>query len=205
MMPVKIECECGQHYAFEIEPMDGKMPLPVACPNCGTDGTAQANSIISSRLLSTDPIPPPDPEPKPERSSIIASSIRRDMRLGLVDRKQAEHEARAKMMWGDSMEQVISYLMIQGFSHPEASNLAENLFRERSSSVRASGFRKIIIGAALICVPIFATLVFLSMGVFMLRLFGISIAVGVYGAWLVINGLLMAAAPRSEIGDISRK
>jgi hypothetical protein len=44
---IKIECECGQHYAFDVEPVDGRMPTAVACPACGADGTLIANEIIS--------------------------------------------------------------------------------------------------------------------------------------------------------------
>src|SRR4051794_2550470 len=46
MIPVKIECPCGQHYAFEVEPVMGRMPAPVACPACGHDGTIMANEKI---------------------------------------------------------------------------------------------------------------------------------------------------------------
>jgi hypothetical protein len=59
-IPVKILCACGQKYAFEVQPRDGKMPAPVACPVCKRDGTAEANRIIAN-LLAADPrtLPPP--------------------------------------------------------------------------------------------------------------------------------------------------
>src|ERR1700744_1597972 len=53
MIPVKIECECGQHYAFEVEPVNGRMPSVIACPGCGADGTATANAIISRHRSSS--------------------------------------------------------------------------------------------------------------------------------------------------------
>lgn len=89
----------------------------------------------------------------PARAS-HSPALRPDPRLGLVDREQAEHEARAKAMWGDSREQIISYLMIQGFSLQETSDLAQSLFQERIAAVRSNGIRKIFIGIGLICVPI---------------------------------------------------
>jgi hypothetical protein len=55
MMPIKVLCGCGQKYAFDIEPVNGRMPVPVACPVCGADGTAAANEIIARNL----PAPPP--------------------------------------------------------------------------------------------------------------------------------------------------
>src|SRR5687767_11421333 len=47
MIPVKVECGCGQRYAFEIEPVDGHMPTAVKCPACGADGTVAANAFIA--------------------------------------------------------------------------------------------------------------------------------------------------------------
>jgi hypothetical protein len=126
-----------------------------------------------------------------------------DPRLGLVDRAQAEHEARAKAMWGDSKEQIISYLMIQSFTVAEATELATKLFKERSAAVRSNGIRKIIIGTGLTCVPIIALLIFLSIGVIPMKLFALTIMVGLYGVWLIINGILMAVAPKSERGDVA--
>lgn len=57
MIDVKLECHCGQQYAFDVEPVEGRMPTEVQCPNCGSDGTAAANAFIA-RLL-----PPPSPAP----------------------------------------------------------------------------------------------------------------------------------------------
>ena len=50
MIPVKIHCGCGQRYAFDIEPVCGRMPGRVACPVCGMDGTRVANEIIAFTL-----------------------------------------------------------------------------------------------------------------------------------------------------------
>ena len=50
MMPVKIQCSCGQRYVFDIEPVCGRMPGRVACPVCGMDGTRVANEIIAFTL-----------------------------------------------------------------------------------------------------------------------------------------------------------
>jgi len=58
-IPVKIYCACGQKYAFEVWPRDGRMPGPVACPVCQRDGTAEADQVISRALHGqTQPLPP---------------------------------------------------------------------------------------------------------------------------------------------------
>ena len=50
MIPIKIQCGCGQRYAFDIEPFYGRMPFSVACPVCGADGTSAANEVIAFTL-----------------------------------------------------------------------------------------------------------------------------------------------------------
>ena len=59
-LPVKVTCDCGQKYSFEVRPVNGRMPAPVACPVCRRDGTAEADRIIAM-LLAADPrtLPPP--------------------------------------------------------------------------------------------------------------------------------------------------
>jgi hypothetical protein len=59
-IPIKIFCVCGQKYAFEVHPHEGRMPVPVACPICQRDGTDEANRIISKVLNGeTRVLPPP--------------------------------------------------------------------------------------------------------------------------------------------------
>lgn len=55
MIPVKIQCGCGQKYAFDVEPVGTFPPRSVSCPVCGADGTASANQFIAQRLTSVRP------------------------------------------------------------------------------------------------------------------------------------------------------
>jgi len=66
MMEVKVQCDCGQKYKFDVEPVNGRMPFTVACPICGADGTAKANAILRETIVyqipaPTSPTPPPPP------------------------------------------------------------------------------------------------------------------------------------------------
>jgi|GEM_PF-3711514 len=47
---VKIQCDCGTRYKFDVEPLHGRMPQKVACPGCGVDGTPAANERIRQQL-----------------------------------------------------------------------------------------------------------------------------------------------------------
>jgi len=47
-MNLKLECACGMKYEFAIEPVDGRMPYAISCPNCGVDSTEQANQMLGA-------------------------------------------------------------------------------------------------------------------------------------------------------------
>lgn len=190
------------------------MPLTVTCPLCGADGTSAANDFLARQLApatgaaeSRAPaitLPASEnPVHLSDRSTHSPSTNRADLRRGLADRSQAEHEARAKMMWGDSKDDVTGYLLLQGFSYPAASELATTLFKERVAAVRANGIRKMIIGFGLMWVPVIALFAFKAIGVIPIKLMGVAVVIGLYGGWLMVNGLLIAVAPKSERGDVA--
>lgn len=106
-------------------------------------------------------------------------------------------------MWGDPPEQIASYLMVQGYNREEAMELTTALVKERTSAVRANGIRKMIIGFCLIWVPVIALVIFLSIHFIPVKIMGAAILVGVYGAYLLLRGCLMAVAPKSEKGDVA--
>lgn len=58
MIYVKIVCPCGQKYAFDVLPVDNRMPSPVKCPVCRADGTAAANEILAQKTMGISPAPP---------------------------------------------------------------------------------------------------------------------------------------------------
>jgi hypothetical protein len=80
MIPVKVQCACGQRYSFDVEPVNGRMPYAVACPVCNADDTAAANNIIAQALGSA-PAPAPAPlvtgAPRPAASAPAAPANRR--------------------------------------------------------------------------------------------------------------------------------
>ena len=219
MIPVKIECGCGQHYAFEVEPENGRMASSVACPVCGADGTASANEMLAQSLAAQTAAVAPRAGgtslriaasenaggPVARTATAIHKSAPHASQLGLVDRSQAEVEARAKISWGDPPEAVIKYLMLQGFNHQEASELVQVMFQERTATTRGNGVKKIVIGCGLVCVPLVAYLIFAHIGVIPIKLMGIAVAVGLWGVWLILNGIIMIVAPKLETGDVAEQ
>ena len=203
MVPVKIECECGQSYAFEVEPVYGRMPYSITCPSCGEDGTAAADEFISSQCTSPDAVAEPSlpsiqiskPAAAPEASS----------GRGIINRPKAEREAKSKTMWGEPQEHVTSYLLTQGFNRSEAMELAFRLSAERMAIVRSNGIKKIIVGAVLAFVPLIAYIIFKSLGFYLIKLFILSIIVGCTGAYMCISGILMVVSPKSEKGNVVKE
>jgi hypothetical protein len=74
-MNVKIECPCGTRFAFEVEPVNGRMPVVVSCPSCGLDGTNAANAVIQ-RQLGVQPLAAPaEARPRIRLSGGAAPSV----------------------------------------------------------------------------------------------------------------------------------
>lgn len=65
-MLLKLNCQCGQKYSFDVEPVNGRMPFTVACPMCGIDGTAAANAILAQMA-------PAQPAQKPQFTILSVS------------------------------------------------------------------------------------------------------------------------------------
>lgn len=229
IVPIKIQCGCGQRYAFEAEVDGGQMPFTVACPVCGTDGTTAANSAITQMIASqvSDPAPPPPP-PRPVAPAVrlhvttpaapvhaAAPAVHapavhapgsapapRRMLPGQTSPEQAMIEARAKIFWGDPQEDAVKYLMIQGFSAQESSDAVRDMFEERVKTLRSIGTRKLMKGACLMLIPV---IYFVTLGLFMVKIFAVTCVAGAYGAWLTLRGTILFLSPRSETCDVANE
>jgi hypothetical protein len=79
-MEVKIQCPCETRFAFEVEPLNGRMPVRVNCPACGADRTDLANEVIRQKLaeaagppVAATPPPVPPVAPAPARPPMRVS------------------------------------------------------------------------------------------------------------------------------------
>jgi hypothetical protein len=208
MVPVKIECECGQNYAFDVEPANGKMPTAINCPACGADGTMAANDYISLQLppaAMAQTVPGPGPirlarvqaEAQPMASSLPPADD--PARTKLV------RQARANMISGDSTEQVAAFLKVKGFDPAEAMELARGFYQERASIVRTNGVKKAIVGFVLILVPFIVYFVFKASGHFRIRRFFWAYIMGITGGYMFVSGIIMIVAPKSEKGTVVKE
>ena len=205
MVPVKIECECGQNYAFDVEPVDGKMPAAVACPSCGADGTPAANEYISRQFASAAPINIRPAPMRLARAQAEPTAQPATQAAGDPGRAKLEREARAKMMGGDSTEQVTAFLTVKGFNPIEAAELAKGFYQERATIVRSNGVKKMIVGLVLLAVPFAAYFIFKAAGYFFIRRLIWAYIVGIFGGYMFVSGLIMILAPKSEKGTVIKE
>ena len=220
MIPIKIQCGCGQRYAFEVEPVGGRMPAAIACPACGANGTVAANAVIA-QSISAQPVVPAAPVSE-VRSQPAAPALRVQPATsaartptpaprtaaplpGQVDRVQAEIQARARILWGEPPAEVTRYLMSQGIGYEEASAMVGELFQERAATLRGIGIKKIVGGFALMAVPVVAFFIFMSLGFIELKTFALTIIAGVWGLSMFIGGWFTLLSPKSQSGDVSEQ
>ncbi len=85
----------------------------------------------------------------------------------------------------------------------EAAELVQPMFQERAATIRSTGLRRILSGCGMICVPIVAFVCFSRMGVLPIKLFAMTVAVGLWGAWRALNGGIMLASPGTASGDVA--
>jgi hypothetical protein len=211
MVPIKIQCGCGQRYAFDVEPVNGHMASLVACPVCGADGTIAANAIIA-RSMQPQPAVVPEPAVRlhvatpastiQPTSSAIAPR-RATPLAGQLEPAKAEAEARSKIFWGEPPKDVVQFLMMHGFSHEDASGSVRAMFQERTTTLQGIGIRKIVTGISLMAVPVATFLIFAYFHAIFIKLLAIAVMVGLWGAWMFLKGSIMVLVPKSETGDVA--
>ena len=224
MTSIKIECGCGQRYAFDVEPANGCMPYTVACPICGADSTDVANEVIAQTLQTVAVKTSPNGRMQMhERVATLAVQVaepavhvaaapatprtathaRTVLLPGQTDPTQVAHEARAKIFWGDPPQEVLKFLLINSIPRGEAMEIIRELTHERVVQMRKNGLIKIFSGILMVCVPIGGW--FGGMAMISIKLFAFMIMLGLWGAYRFIKGMLMVVAPKSQQGDVSEQ
>src|SRR5437868_5651804 len=67
---MKIQCQCGAKYAFDVTPEMAHDPVRFACPGCGTDLSGPINDLIRQELAGAAPVPPAVPAPQPIAAAV---------------------------------------------------------------------------------------------------------------------------------------
>jgi len=120
-------------------------------------------------------------------------------------KEQLQSEARAKIFWGESKENVTAYLQSQGLRDEEIRPLMESILQERASSVKSTARKNILLGIGLILVPIITYFVLLQSPVFPVKLFAVTVLVGLIGGWKLVQGIIHLSNPDLQKSDLSEE
>jgi hypothetical protein len=122
---------------------------------------------------------------------------------GQLDPSRAAGEARAKIMWGDDPAEITKYLMAQGFSAEEAKATMAPMLADRAAMVRKAGVSRMFVGTGMMLLPVVTTVLCLMIGYIPIKLLAITVAIGIWGGWKFLSGLIMFLSPKSEKGDVA--
>lgn len=120
-----------------------------------------------------------------------------------ADLQRIENEARAKMTWGESPENVLTFLYMQGLDGPVALEMMENLKQERAASVRGQGIKRIVVGSLMVACPIVTLVVCMIIGYIPIKLVSLTVLLGLWGVWKIIGGCINIFAPGFGNEDLS--
>jgi hypothetical protein len=99
-------------------------------------------------------------------------------------------EARAKIMWGDSTDDVEDWLTDNGLSSQQAADILDRCLEERDVEFRKRGFLEIIIGLALVVGPLaFVGIMVLALRMIHAGLAGLCYLVVLYGLYRLGRGV----------------
>jgi hypothetical protein len=112
-------------------------------------------------------------------------------------------DARAKIIWGDRPEKVLSFLQAKGVGDKDALALLEELVKERAASIREEGIKKTWVGALFVLAPVAYYYATLFIGYWSIKFFAALIVLGAIGVAKIMNGLSMALRPRAVKGDLA--
>lgn len=109
-------------------------------------------------------------------------------------------EARAKIIWGDSPESVRAFLVVGGMPEDEADEWIDQFKSERYAEIRAGALKKTVIGGVLVLGVGILFLAALQSPVTSGAIKGLVVAgaVGLYGIWQLIDGIITLVRPQTE-------
>ena len=73
-MELKVVCDCGQKFKFDVEPVNGQMPFKINCPVCNADATKAADAAIAEQLAQQSAASPPPITPVGAGLRIVSSA-----------------------------------------------------------------------------------------------------------------------------------
>jgi hypothetical protein len=112
-----------------------------------------------------------------------------------------------QVLWGDSRDEIMHRLEVNGITGEEADKIFYRAMRERVATIRNGYWRRIIIGGIflVIGIAIFAGVGFLTEGfkVFNISTILVPSGIAAFGAWRFFGGLIGIVTASARTGPIS--
>lgn len=149
-----------------------------------------------------------------ERTDLEGRTLAMIEALGLPrEVRSSAFEARARLTWGDSQQDVLAWLIGSGVDRPTAELIVETCVRERSVAMRQKGLRDLLVGCVAVAMgtlgAVGAMLFFRSLEHVPGRLVGLVVmafvAIAVAGIYWFVRGLervLFGARAEGAVSDV---
>jgi len=106
--------------------------------------------------------------------------------------QQIDHvlnEAKAKVIWGDSIDEVRTWLDGQGISSMQADEILAACVKERAVEFRKRGIAEVIIGALVFVLPLLVVAAMYFMGIIFVWIAALCYLTALYGLFRCAKGL----------------
>ena len=110
-------------------------------------------------------------------------------------------EARARIIWGDSMESVRDYLISNGISAEDADARLHEFASERNSELRKIGLRNLFVGILVTGasgITFWIAMPHSSVTIGIVKALALVLMAGCYGLWKLWTGIVYLIRPQSE-------
>jgi hypothetical protein len=114
-------------------------------------------------------------------------------------------DTRARIMWGEPPEKVITFLQGKGVSHDSAIALLAEFVEEREADIRQDGIRIFCLGLLGAIAPLVVWCLTFMGYLGSTKLLVASAGFGVFGIWRVGKGYAMMTRPASIRGSLANR
>ena len=105
-------------------------------------------------------------------------------------------------MWGESLVAVRQFLLANGMDDQQCQAWLDTLESERIAEIKRIGIKKLLIGSVPLLLPLIGGVVYFSTDLMVMDFFEYGLIAGIFGAWMVIGGVVMIFRARNELGSI---
>lgn len=110
-------------------------------------------------------------------------------------------EARARVIWGESLTEVQEFLRANGVSGEDAQRWLRDFELERNRELRRIGLRNTVVGALLAGsagVALYYAWTVASATLGIVKVLAVVLLAGLYGLWLLVKGIVYLVRPQME-------